>query len=126
MNPIRSLVVAVLMAVAPCSAAAPDHELSPQTAVKLINQLIEDRAAQIEIAMIVDGSGQAGPFEATHVRRVVAVHPVAEDGKRVRRMRCYDFHWNEVYGWFAWEKRVERGGDAVWIWSELLGERVVR
>jgi hypothetical protein len=121
-----SLVGAAVLATGTCLAAEPDHELAPQTAVKLINLLIEDREQQIEIAMIVEGKSQQGPFQAEHVRRVVTVHPVQEEGKRVRRMRCYDFQWSPAYGWFTWEKRVERGGDAIWIWSELKGEVVVR
>lgn len=44
MNPLRCLVVAVEMAVAPFPAAVPNHELIPQTAMKRINLLIKDRA----------------------------------------------------------------------------------
>jgi hypothetical protein len=126
MNSFLSLIGAAVLATGTCLAAEPTHELTPQTAVKLINLLIEDRAGQIEVATIVEGKSQQENFEAGHVRRVVAVHPVAENGKRVRRMQCYDFHWSEAYGWYTWEKREERGGDAVWIWSELKGEVVVR
>ena len=126
MNSFLSLIGAAVLATGTCLAAEPDHDLTPQTAVKLINLLIEDHQERIEIAMIVEGKSQQGPFQAQHVRRVVAVHPVAEEGKRVRRMQCYDFQWSEAYGWYTWEKREERGGDAVWIWSELKGEVVVR
>ena len=41
-------------------------------------------------------------------------------------MQCYDFHWTPAYGWFLWETRHEAGGEAVWIWSELLGEVIIR
>lgn len=37
-----------------------------------------------------------------------------------------DFHWNDTYGWFIWQKREGRGGDEVWIWSETKGELVVK
>lgn len=126
MKSFLSLIGAAVLATGSCLAAEPTHDLSPQTAVKLINLLIEDREQGIEIAMIVEGKSQQGPFQADHVRRVVAVHPVMEEGKRVRRVQCYDFQWSEAYGWFTWQKREERGGDAVWIWSELKGETVVR
>jgi hypothetical protein len=126
MHTFLSLLGAAVLATGTCLAAEPSHELTPQTAVKLINLMIEDREQAIEVGMIVEGKSQQGPFLAEHVRRVVTVHPVMEDGKRVRRMQCYDFQWSEAYGWYAWEKRVERGGDAIWIWSELKGEVVVR
>jgi len=126
MNTLRSIVGALVLIAGTCMAAEPDHDLIPEQAVKLINLQLEGHQERIEIAMIVDGSGKAGPFEVKHVRRVVAIHPVAENGRMVRRMCTYDFLWNETYGWFAWEKREDRGGDAIWIWSELKGEIVLR
>lgn len=125
MHSIRALLGAAVLAAGTCFAAEPDHDLTPPAAVKLIDLLIEGHQSRVEIALIVDGTGKAGPFEATHVRRVVAVHPVWEEGRTVRRMRIYDFYWNETYGWFTWEKRVERGGDAVYIWSELKGGIII-
>ncbi len=126
MNLFLSLIGAAVLATGTCLAAEPDHDLTPQTAVKLINLLIEDHQERIEIAMIVEGSKTEDGLEENHIRRVIAIHPVAEEGKRVRRVQCYDFRWNEAYGWHHWEKREERGGDAIWIWSELKGEVVVR
>jgi len=125
MHSLRSLLGAAVLAAGTCFAAEPSHDLDPQAAVKLIDLLVAGHQSRVEIALIVDGTGKAGPFEATHVRRVVAVHPVWEDGRTVRRMRIYDFYWNETYGWFTWEKREERGGDAVYIWSELKGAIIV-
>jgi hypothetical protein len=123
---LRPLLAAAVIAAGTAAAAEPANELTADSAVRLIKLQIEDHSEQIQVAMIVEGSGKAGPFEVKHLRRVVAIHPVAEDGRRVRRMRTYDFCWSEEYGWFAWEKRVERGGDAIWIWSERLGEVVIR
>ena len=125
MHFLRSLIGAALLAAGTSLAAEPDHDLAPPAAVKLIDLLIDGHQSRVEIALIVDGTGKAGPFEARHVRRVVAVHPVWEDGRTVRRMRTYDFYWNESYGWFTWEKREERGGDAVYIWSELKGGIII-
>ena len=125
MHFLRSLIGAALLAAGTSLAAEPDHDLAPPAAVKLIDLLIDGHLSRVEIALIVDGTGKAGPFEARHVRRVVAVHPVWEDGRTVRRMRTYDFYWNESYGWFTWEKREERGGDAVYIWSELKGGIII-
>jgi hypothetical protein len=51
---------------------------------------------------------------------------VPEDGSRVRRYTSRDFYWSDAYGWFLWEVRKERGGDAIWIWSELKGEVITR
>lgn len=121
-----ALLGAVLLAAGTCLAADPTHDLSPQQAVKLINMQLEGHEQQIEIALIVDGQGKAGPFEVKHVRRVVAIHPVLENGRMVRRVCYYDFLWNETYGWFSWKKVEARGGEEVWIWSELRGELVIK
>lgn len=45
---------------------------------------------------------------------------------RGARLVYHDFFWNESLGWFMWESRPERTGDAVYIWSELKGVIVVR
>lgn len=126
MRAIRSLLAVAVLAAGTAAAAEPDHDLSAEAAVKLIKLQTEDHSEQVQIAMIVEGSGKVGPFEVKHLRRVVALHPVPEDGRRVRRTQVYDFCWSQEYGWFTWEKRVERGGDAIWIWSELRGEVVIR
>ncbi|MEM1084076.1 MAG: hypothetical protein AAGI48_08115 [Verrucomicrobiota bacterium] len=107
-------------------AAEPDRDLEPQQAVRLISLLNETAEGPIEIATIIEGSVEKRGFEARHVRRVAAIHPVAEDGKRVRRVCRYDFYWNETYGWFVYEIRDGRGGDEFWIWSETKGEIVIK
>ncbi len=120
------LLAGAVFTTAVVEAAEPTRELDEALAVKLINLQSRHRTPQIQVAMVLEGSSRTGPFETRHVSRVLAVHPVIEEGRQVRRAHCYDFHWNERYGWFTWEQRQERGGDAVWIWSELLGEVVVR
>jgi hypothetical protein len=125
MNTFRSIVGAIVL-MAGTSLAAEPPRLFDEGAAKLINLQLEGHQERIVIASIVEGTVKDGPFEAKHVRRVVAIHPVPENGKMVRRICTYDFLWNETYGWFTWQKREERGGDAVWIWSELMGEVVIR
>lgn len=125
MNTFRSIVGALMLMAGICFAAQPPV-LDEGPAAKLISLRTEGRQEQVVIAAILEGTVKDGPFEATHARRVVAVHPTPENGKMVRRMCVYNFLWNDAYGWFSYEKREERGGDAVWIWSELRGEVVVR
>ena len=125
MNTFRWIIGAVVLTAGAAFAVEPP-QLFVEPAAKLINLQIEGRQEQVVIASIIEGTVKEGPFEAKHARRVVAIHPVPENGKMVRRMCTYDFLWSETYGWFTWERREERGGDAVWIWSELKGEVVVR
>jgi hypothetical protein len=80
----------------------------------------------VQVAMILEGSSKDGLFQIDNMRRAVVVHPVISEGRQVRRMQTYDFNWSHTYGWFTWEKREERGGDSLWIWSETQGEVVVR
>ncbi|MEP4079336.1 hypothetical protein [Haloferula sp.] len=107
-------------------ATEPVRELDPKAAVKLIALINEISEKPIAIASIVAGTKKSDGFEASDVRRVTSIHPVADGGSRVRRIRCYDFYWNETYGWFVFEKREGRGGDEVWIWSENDGDIVVK
>ena len=126
MNTLRSIVGAAVMAAGVCWAAEPTHELTKESALKLINLLIEDYQERIEVVMITEGSKTVNGLKEDHVRRVMAIHPVPEAGKRVRRVQCYDFHWNDDYGWHCWEKREDRGVDVIYIYSELKGEVVVK
>ncbi|MGB6219727.1 hypothetical protein [Haloferula sp.] len=106
--------------------AEPAGDLDPKAAVRLIALLNDISEKPIAIASIISGTKSDEGFEASQVRRVTSIHPVAEEGSRVRRVRCYDFFWNETYGWFVYEKREGRGGDEVWIWSENLGDIVIK
>lgn len=115
-----------LMLLSSAFSAEPTAELEPKAAVRLIALLNDISEKPIAIASIISGSKADEDFEANHVRRVTSIHPVAEEGSRVRRVRCYDFFWNETYGWFVYEKREGRGGDEVWIWSENLGDIVIK
>lgn len=106
--------------------AEPFKALDPKSAVKLIASLNDMSETPIAIASIVAGTKKEDKFEASHVRRVTSIHPVSEEGSKVRRVRCYDFFWNETYGWFVYEKREGRGGDEIWIWSENEGDLVIK
>ncbi len=126
MNSLRSIVGAVMLMAGTCWAAEPTHNLSKDSAIKLINLLIEDYQERIEIVMINEGSKVIDGLKEENVRRVMAIHPVPENGKRVRRVQCYDFQWSDEFGWHCWEKRQERGVDVVYIFSELKGEVVIK
>ncbi len=126
MKPIFLLPLPCLVMAPVATAAVPTSEPSDTLISSLINLRSQNRTPSIAVAMVLEGTTKAGPFEVSHVRRVITVHPVIENGRQVRRMNTYELHWTPAYGWFLWEKRDEAGGEAVWIWSELQGEVVVR
>lgn len=126
MKPIFHIPLSMIVMASPLIAAEPTNEPADHLISKLINLQSRNRTPGIAVAMVLEGSVKSGPFEVSHVRRVVAVHPVITEGRQVRKMQCYDFHWTPAYGWFLWETRDEAGGEAVWVWSELLGEVIVR
>ncbi len=126
MHALSCFLGATLVAAGMAIAAEPSRELDETLAARLINLQSDNRTPHIKVALILEGTTRNDCFETKHVRRVVALHPVNESGRQVRRMNVYDFQWNETLGWFTWEQREERGGDAVWIWSELQGQTVTR
>jgi hypothetical protein len=84
-------------------------------------------AGGINIATVIDGGKRSEDgFEESEVRRVTAIHQVPDEGRMVRRVRCYDFSWTPRYGWFYKEIRSSRSGEEVCIWSETEGELVVK
>lgn len=107
-------------------AGPPTHELDAKLVDKLLKLQTRGKVREAKVAMILEGTTRMGPFDCAHVRRVTTVEPRAEDGSRVRRVVCREFHWSDDYGWFLWESREDRGGDAMWIWSEIQGEVVIR
>ena len=108
-------------------AAEPSGDLGEDLAKQLIAEMLEIPARGIDVATMIDGTKRSGDgFEERQVRRVTAVHPVLEEGRMIRRVRCYDFSWSPRYGWFHKEIRTSRSGEEVWIWSETEGESVVR
>lgn len=108
-------------------AAEPTQDLLPKEAVRLISMKSEVQANAIEISFIIDGSAKCGDgFEVKHVRRVAAILPVRDGSLQRRKLVFYDLFWNESLGWFMWESRQERAGEAVFLWSELKGEIVNR
>lgn len=130
----RSILILIWLAVAPVFASETQPpELESALALKIITLQAKSAppearitAPDVRIAMIQAGASREGQFELTHVRRVTSVESVIEDGAKVRRMACREFHWTAEYGWFTWEGRKERGGESIWIWSELKGEIVIR
>lgn len=108
-------------------AAEPTIDLEPKEAVRLISLKADVPSNAISISFIVDGSTKCGDgFEVKSVRRVAAIHAVREGSLQVRRLVFYDLFWNESLGWFMWESRPERAGDAVYIWSQTKGQIVNR
>ncbi|MEO6478521.1 hypothetical protein [Luteolibacter sp.] len=106
-------------------AAEPTQDLLPKEAVRLIAMRSDVQENTIEISFIVDGSAKCGEgFEVKHVRRVAAILPVRDGSLLRRKLVFYDLFWNESLGWFMWESRQERTGEAVYLWSELKGEIV--
>jgi hypothetical protein len=108
-------------------AGEPTKELSPKDAVRLIGLKADVPENTVVISFIVDGSAKCNEgFEVKYVRRVVAIHGVRDNSSQSRRLVFYDLFWNESLGWFMWESRPERTGEAVYIWSELKGQIVNR
>jgi len=127
----RKLLLSIIGGYALCLAtgiaAEPTVEIVPNEAIRLISLKSNVPANTIEISFIVDGSAKCGEgFEVKHVRRVAAIHAVRDGSQSSRRLVFYDLFWNESLGWFMWEFRAERTGDAVYLWSELKGEIVNR
>ena len=108
-------------------AAEPSNDLAPKDAVRLIAMMANIPANTIEVSFIIEGTTKCGKlFDAKHVRRVAAIHGVRDGTTQRRKLVFYDLYWNEALGWFTWESRPERTGEAVYIWSELKGEIVNR
>lgn len=106
-------------------AAEPTQDLTPKEALRLIAMRSNVQDNSIQISFIVDGSAKFGEgFEVKNVRRVAAILPVRDGTLQVRKLAFYDLFWNESLGWFMWESRRERTGEAVYLWSELKGEIV--
>jgi len=129
----RIFLLLVLMLASHRVWAAPDHELSAATAVKLIEMRCASLppgerplAADIRVALMHEATSSHGDVRLTHVRRVVSVEGVLENGSKVRRTVCREFQWSDEYGWHLWETRLDQGGETVWIWSETKGQVVVR
>lgn len=108
-------------------AAEPTTVLSEDLAKRLIADVMDIGAGGINVAIMTEGGKRSTDgFEERNVMRVTAVHPVLEEGRMIRRVRCYDFSWNPQIGWFYREIRASRSGEEVVIWSELQGESVVK
>jgi hypothetical protein len=127
MKKFTHLVIGVLALVSNfCFAAEPTSDLSVKGAVKLIAMRANLQENTIEIPFIVDGHSKSECFDVEHVRRVAAIHAVFEGSKQRRKLVFYDFLWNDGLGWFMWESREERTGEAVYLWTEFRGEIVNR
>lgn len=107
-------------------AAEPTVELNAAMVLKLLALESENRTEPPVVALIQEGKQKDGDYEVEHVRRVVMMGSVTEGGGRVRRSLTRHFFWNEEQGWHLWECRRERGGEAIWIWSEKKGRQVIR
>lgn len=128
MKTILRLLIGVLVCLAcTVNAAEPPADLDPKIAVNLLALKSGEPANSIEIPFILEGASRCPEgFEARHVRRVAAIMPVRDGAYQRRRLVFHEMHWNEALGWFMWESRTERTGDAVYIWSERKGHIVNR
>ena len=121
------LFVIALLGLGSSHGAEPTGGLTEELAKRLIAEVLEIRAAGINVATVIDGGKRTEDgFVERQVSRVTAVHPVLEDGRMVRRVRSYDFSWSPKYGWFYREIRNSRSGEEIRIWSETAGEAVVK
>ncbi|MDP4625564.1 MAG: hypothetical protein NWT08_10560 [Akkermansiaceae bacterium] len=108
-------------------AAEPTSELSEDLAKRLILEVLDIKSGGINVASVIEGEKRSEDgFVERQVRRVTAVHPILEDGRMVRRVRCYDFSWTPRYGWFYQQIGSSRSGEEVLIWSETEGELIVK
>jgi hypothetical protein len=108
-------------------AAEPTSELSEDLAKRLILVVLDIKSGGINVASVIEGEKRSEDgFVERQVRRVTAVHPILEDGRMVRRVRCYDFSWTPRYGWFYQQIGSSRSGEEVLIWSETEGELIVK
>lgn len=109
------------------NAAEPTSELSEELAKRLIADVLDIASGGINVATVIEGGKRSDDgFEESEVQRVTSIHPVLEEGRMVRRVRCYDFSWSQKYGRFYKEFRTSRAGEEVWIWSETEGKSVVK
>lgn len=107
--------------------AEPSSELDDDLAVRLIADILDVKTTGINVASVIQGEKRSEDgFVERHIRRVTAVHLVPENGRRVRRVRCYDFSWTPKYGWFYQETGSSRSGEEVMVWSEIRGEEIVK
>ncbi|MDP4647294.1 MAG: hypothetical protein NWR51_09640 [Akkermansiaceae bacterium] len=108
-------------------AAEPTSELSEDLSKRLILEVLDIKSGGINVASVIEGEKRSEDgFVERQVRRVTAVHPILEDGRMVRRVRCYDFSWTPRYGWFYQQIGSSRSGEEVLIWSETEGELIVK
>jgi hypothetical protein len=124
---LRLLIGALACLACAIHAAEPTNELDPGTALRLVALKTGVNPSAIEIPFIIEGSSRCpAGFEARHVRRVATILPVREGSNQRRRLVFHEIHWNESLGWFMWESRAERAGEAVYLWSERKGHIVNR
>lgn len=108
-------------------AVEPDSALSEDLAKRLIADFLNIREGGINVATVTGGTKSSDDgSEESQVRRVTAVLPVLEEGRTVRRVRCYDFSWSEKYGWYYQKIVSSRSGQEVRIWSEKKGESATK
>ncbi|MGJ8642412.1 MAG: hypothetical protein ACSHX9_03315 [Luteolibacter sp.] len=108
-------------------AAEPNSELNEELAIRLIADVLDIKATGIKVASVIEGEKRSEDgFVERQMRRVTVVQQILENGRMVRRVRCYDFSWNPRYGWFYQKIGSSRSGEEVMIWSEREGELIVK
>ena len=107
--------------------APPALPLAEEEALAVVAMADEVRPESLQLVSIREGSVRKGDFEEAGVFRVTVLRlNTGREGQRGKVLVCRDFRWNEKYGWHL--ERIEEGrmGAEVRIYSQSLGEVVIR
>lgn len=108
-------------------AAAPSEEIKEDEAIRLIKMALELGPDPIQVISVVEGTYREGEFEVPHVCRVTTLRLIkGPAGERDKRVEPYDFRWTAKYGWYLQFEMEGRLGTEVHLFSEKMGEVVIR
>lgn len=111
----------------PSIAASQDIPLAEQDALALVALADEVRADSMQVVSIREGTVRCRDFEEPGVVRVTVLRlNSGREGQRVKTLVCRDFRWSEKYGWYLEKTSEGRFGTQVHIFSQTLGEVIIR